>query len=278
MLDAPIPPPACFADEPAGIEWANWASRSLITSKVVAPEKVEPLQEVPALPGGATEMVPRLADRGGWELEFRIRAMQHLHVRAPHLRQTIIAHTRRDLPTAGVETQVVVRVLAELAKSRGVREISRGHRFDPNTVRTALLALSDWIERESRTAALPSIVPASESKPSVLATAIEATLGQTSVEPGCEDAARSAVSDAAAIARREFPNSTPSVELTEEGVLTLQWQTPRKGLMVVFVGDGTATYSIREPGGWYSASPKEFSLNAEMPHELHAAIREVDGA
>lgn len=278
MLDAPPWQTASLPSGPTEIEWANWASRSLIISKVVEPAKIEPIQEAQAFSGGATEMVPRLADRGGWELEFRMRAMQHVRARALQLTQVLISQVGHDLLPSEIDTQVVVRVLAELAKSRGVREISRGRRFDPDTVRTALLALSEWVEKESRVPDPPPTVAMSESKSSSLALAIEAMLERTPIEPEHKEVARTAVSEGAAIARREFPDARPYIALTEEGILTLQWQSPGKGLMLVFTGDGTATYSIKELGGWYTTDAREFALDSGLPSEVRTAIREIEGA
>ena len=95
----------------------------------------------------------------------------------------------------------------------------------------------------------PSSYAEAKSSTSPLVAAIETIGQQTSVDSGYEEIARSAVSDAAAIALREFPDAHPNIELTDEGVLTLQWQGRNGGVILVFTGDATATYSIKEPGG-----------------------------
>jgi hypothetical protein len=100
---------------------------------------------------------------------------------------------------------------------------------------------------------------------------------RTSVDPEYSQAAQLATRDAAEFARREFPNSSPHIELSDDGVLTLQWVAPEKGLILVFTGDGTATHSIKTPGRFYATSGKEFELSTGLPVEVRDALREIDG-
>jgi hypothetical protein len=113
---------------------------------------------------------------------------------------------------------------------------------------------------------------------SSLPAGIEAAFPSASVDPEYEEVARHATSDATVLARREFPTSHPVIELAEDGVLTLQWQSESKGLIIVFTGDGTATYSVKELGGRYATNGTEFELKAGLPAGARAAIEEIEGA
>jgi hypothetical protein len=132
----------------------------------------------------------------------------------------------------------------------------------------------DWF-KDPRAGFIPKAQGAFGSFGSNLASAIEALLPKTAVGPECEADARSAVADAAQFARTALPDSDPEKELTDEGILTLQWKKDQSGLILVFTGDGTGTYSVKQPGSWYAASAEEFQLTDGLPPPAQKALDEI---
>ncbi len=70
-------------------------------------------------------------------------------------------------------------------------------------------------------------------------------------------------------------DQSPSIML-DDGMLALQWRGVNHGVLLVFSGDGTATYSIKRPGGQYATSGVEFQLAGEMPMDVREAIDSLE--
>jgi hypothetical protein len=104
--------------------------------------------------------------------------------------------------------------------------------------------------------------------PSQLANAITAAHDATVFDPEEADVARAALADAKRFVNAYLPDAEPSILWSDDGLLTLQWRKDRRGLIVIFPGDNTATYSIKEPGGFYSANGREFPVTAGLPAEI----------
>ncbi len=86
------------------------------------------------------------------------------------------------------------------------------------------------------------------------------------------ETARRAVNDAIGFVDFNLPGGKPLVMLSDDGVLSVQWRLGHLGVMLVFTGDGTGTYSIKRPGGSYAVGAKDFRLEDGLADEVRAAI------
>lgn len=64
----------------------------------------------------------------------------------------------------------------------------------------------------------------------------------------------------------------PSVFLSEEGNIGVQWRSVDRGLLIIFAGDGLATYSQKENGSHYSNNIVEFDPTSGVSDEVRNAI------
>jgi hypothetical protein len=111
---------------------------------------------------------------------------------------------------------------------------------------------------------------------SSLAERITAAFASTQIEDEAEEAAIRARDEAAAFVKREFPSAKPTVDVSEDGTLTLQWRGPDRGVMLVFIGDETVAYSVKNAGGTYGASVRELRITDALPDDVRAAIEQLD--
>ena len=59
-------------------------------------------------------------------------------------------------------------------------------------------------------------------------------------------------------------------EANDEGTATIQWSFPDgTGAMLIVLADGSAAYSVKPVGGYYSAN----AADMELPEQLVRAIR-----
>jgi hypothetical protein len=115
-------------------------------------------------------------------------------------------------------------------------------------------------------------ITTADSVHSVLANRIRAVYVSTTLDEDALEAARRAVNDAIAFVDFNLPKGKPLVMLSDDGVLTLQWRLGGRGVIIVFTGDGTGTYSIKEPGGYYAVGAKEFNLVEGLDEQVRTAI------
>lgn len=97
-------------------------------------------------------------------------------------------------------------------------------------------------------------------------------------DPDAMDVARRAITEAAAFADHYLPDTVASVHLSDDGVVTLQWRAPDRGVLVAFMGDGTGVLSVKVPGGNYASAGREIDLSKGLPAAALAAIEEISGA
>ena len=154
MLDVLPEPLAALPDE---IERANWASRSIIYSKATVQAATEPGPEMQALPGGATEMVPSLAERGGWALELRGSEGANLRMHGifegrgslvsgfAQSASLAVLQTLPNMPMVGIASYAVAQALADLAVNRSVHEVAHRLSLDPSIISEVLRTLSSQL-------------------------------------------------------------------------------------------------------------------------------------
>jgi hypothetical protein len=121
---------------------------------------------------------------------------------------------------------------------------------------------------------LPADCAAAISTPvhSGLAKRIRAVYENTELDEDAVGSTRRAVNDAIRFVDFSLPRGEPLVMLSDDGVLSLQWRLGNRGVMLVFTGDGTGTYSIKEPEGSYAVGAKDFRLEDGLIEEVKAAI------
>ena len=67
----------------------------------------------------------------------------------------------------------------------------------------------------------------------------------------------------------------PRVMISDDGILTLQWQHNELGVALLFAGDGTVSIAFRSPGRFYAEGGIEVSVDEPLPAEFHEALRRI---
>jgi hypothetical protein len=118
--------------------------------------------------------------------------------------------------------------------------------------------------------------PCAEHSSSVLEDWMEASLAGE-LSGLCHDAggsARAALRDASLLARREGLIRPDMCAISEDGVLSLQWERGVHGFMVVFSGDGEGSFSSRHDETFYSYIT-DFYVEAGLPPQGRLALDRV---
>lgn len=63
------------------------------------------------------------------------------------------------------------------------------------------------------------------------------------------------------------------VEINDDGILSIEWHRKGCGVLLVFSGDNTASYSRRDASGFYSSHMIEFSVGHGLPDGAQAMIQ-----
>jgi hypothetical protein len=100
----------------------------------------------------------------------------------------------------------------------------------------------------------------------------------TSLDEDVVEEAQRAVDDACAFANREIPEQKPLVMVSDDGLVMLQWRNENSGVLLIFTGDGTGNYSIKCPGGSYTANNVEFLLADGLPAVVRSEIERIASA
>jgi hypothetical protein len=113
---------------------------------------------------------------------------------------------------------------------------------------------------------------------SPLARMIRAVHKRTSLDEDIAEEAKRAIDDAWAFANRELSEENPFVMVSDDGLVMLQWRDESSGVLLIFTGDGTGNYSIKRPGGSYTANNVEFSLSDGLPAVVRSEIERIVSA
>jgi hypothetical protein len=85
--------------------------------------------------------------------------------------------------------------------------------------------------------------------------------------------AKKSKKEASAFISANLPHdANPKISLSDEGLVTLRWRRDDYGLLLVFAGDGLATYSIRPSGTQFSHQAKDISVQDRLPKEFLSAL------
>lgn len=94
-------------------------------------------------------------------------------------------------------------------------------------------------------------------------------------KPGMEEiaaqVAQGAADDACRLAVREQVRMADTIDFSEEGLLSLEWKSDRGGVLLVFSGDGEASYSAKEAGELY-VSIAHFGVDSGLPAKARDAL------
>jgi hypothetical protein len=110
--------------------------------------------------------------------------------------------------------------------------------------------------------------------PPTLPETIQALVPKTEWELRHQEVGRQAITQAAYFAGASLPTvQMPTVMLSDEGIVGLQWRNDRCGVLLLFAGDHKASYSVRDETHDYASNETEFLLTEGPPLELLDAIR-----
>jgi hypothetical protein len=129
-----------------------------------------------------------------------------------------------------------------------------------------------------------SIQKISETRPSKvdakneprLSVRIVSAFSNAKLDDDATECAARARDEAVGFADREIPFARPAVDVSEDGVVTLQWRGGDSGVMLVFIGDGTLAYSVKNADSTYGAGVRELPITNVLPKTLRAAIEQLD--
>lgn len=97
------------------------------------------------------------------------------------------------------------------------------------------------------------------------------------LDPDDRNLAQVAKRDAVLFFRRLGARFNPVLSVADDGVINVHWRGKRRGVLIVFTGDGTATFSILKPSGSYTRNIREVSVSAAIPRDLLQAINVSQG-
>ena len=137
-----------------------------------------------------------------------------------------------------------------------------------------------WGLTADRTNDLPAIVMdvSARALESPVAAAISNAVAKCALDDDARRDAQRAADEAGAFATRELSTDSPRVMIADDGTVMLQWRNADRGVLLLFTGDGTASYSIKHAGGLYATNRAEFSLKDRLPAKVRSAIDEVVGS
>jgi hypothetical protein len=85
--------------------------------------------------------------------------------------------------------------------------------------------------------------------------------------------ARAAKDQAVTLVRRNRLIGRPRVMMSDDGVLTLQWRNGSNGAALIFPGDGTVSFAVKNAQQTYSdSSLGDAPLDSPLPEEFRAAL------
>jgi hypothetical protein len=92
------------------------------------------------------------------------------------------------------------------------------------------------------------------------------------IDNGSKEDAMRAMEQARSYSERFLSGLAPSVDISEDGVVTFQWRRPDRGVLLVFTGDNTVSCAVKVPGGHYSTSNISAPIDEPMPSTVMSAI------
>lgn len=96
-----------------------------------------------------------------------------------------------------------------------------------------------------------------------------------SVELESQAQADAAVDDALSFVQERDLDGEPKVMLSEDGILTLQWQKDNFGLALLFAGDGVVSISFRRPGQRYAENGVDISVEDDLPQSFNDMLQTI---
>ena len=147
---------------PDVVEQTAWEARSGILSDL-PPISIEDFSgKVMMFYGGATEMVPSLADRGGWRLVLHRSEPRYLNIHhagagigklSDHIDYFVLNDPFQGPPVG--DAPGLARALVNLANNPAVKEIAAGSRLDPVSIGEMVRAVCSLLETIEAPSASP---------------------------------------------------------------------------------------------------------------------------
>ena len=125
--------------------------------------------------------------------------------------------------------------------------------------------------------AMPSPIVAAATLPTETVSILDRlaySVDQSAIDPEFLDKARATKVQAVTFVRRNRLTGNPRVMMSDDGVLTLQWRNGVNGAALIFPGDGTVSFAVKNAHKNYlNSGLDEAPLDAPLPHEFHAALQ-----
>jgi hypothetical protein len=96
------------------------------------------------------------------------------------------------------------------------------------------------------------------------------------VEEDSRAFAEAAVRDALTTVRRLDLRGATNVMISEDGILSLQWQLGEIGAAIVFTGDGKVSISVASPGTFYSHNAQQLSVAEPFPAGFVSRLKNLN--
>lgn len=131
----------------------------------------------------------------------------------------------------------------------------------PQTLNTAILVTAEPESDQKHEASLSKL--------------IQAERDMVEVDEDYLSLAEIAVGQAKTFVDREMPDERPVISVTDDGHVLLHWRGVEAGLLLAFTGEPCGYYAIKRPGSFFAGSEVPFDLDAPLPSEALAMLREL---
>ena len=108
----------------------------------------------------------------------------------------------------------------------------------------------------------------------ILTAKLEHVLDVWSVDEEFVDSAKKAVKDAIMLTNRLQLSGSPSISLSDDGILTMHWKRPLGGIALIFMGDGDVDYAISAENRTYTDHVTPFRIDDDIPMDLETALHQ----
>jgi hypothetical protein len=110
---------------------------------------------------------------------------------------------------------------------------------------------------------------------SKLAKQIDAARAVAKLEVSAIAIAEGAARDAKYMIQRTKLDGEPLIMFSDDGILTLQWQSADYGVAMLFAGDGEASIAFRKPGQLYAQNGIDLKITDDLPAEFRDVMRRI---
>jgi hypothetical protein len=105
---------------------------------------------------------------------------------------------------------------------------------------------------------------------------IEAEKQRVHLPPEAIATAEAASDQARLVVRRERLRGNPSVMISDDGILSLVWESGDLGAALLFYGDGTMSLASRTPNQFYSEGGMDLAVSDPIPTDFKILISKLN--